>query len=108
MWAHYSGPANNHKIYVHSKCSNLCAHCNMLVHSLQGREVENLANDLRGFYFQNRCLAVLLTGRALWQKLWLHDTKQCTQMQMEQEVFILADISSSDGCAMQLISQEEG
>jgi len=29
-------------------------------------------------------------------------------MQMEQEVFILADISSSDGCAMQLISQEEG
>jgi len=50
----------------------------------------------------------MLTGRALWQKLWLHDTKQCTQMQMEQEVFILADISSSDGCAMQLISQEEG
>jgi len=42
-------------------------------------------------------LGSIVDGRALWQKLWFYDAKPCTQMQMEQAVFILADISSSDG-----------
>ena len=43
-----------------------------------------------------------------WQKLELQDVKSWTWMQMRQEVFILANVSSSDGCAMWWISQEEG
>jgi len=43
---------------------NLCAHCNMLVHSLQGREVENLANDLRGFYFQKQVLGSIVDRKS--------------------------------------------
>jgi len=37
---------------------------------------------------------------AFWQKLLLQEAKLWTWMQMKQEVFDLADISSLDGCAM--------
>ena len=56
----------------------------------------------------DRCLTVILMAGGFWKKLWLQDAKPWTQMQMKQKVFISADVSSLEGCAMQWISQEEG
>ena len=62
----------------------------------------------RRVYFQDGCLAVSLTKGAFLQKLLLQVEKPWTWIQMKQEVFGLAHVSSLDGCDMWWISQEEG
>jgi len=41
-------------------------------------------------------LGSTVDSRSLWQKLQLQDAKLWTQTQMKKEVFVSADISSSD------------
>jgi len=60
--------------------------------------------------FEERFLPRWLLGRRgiLLQKLWLQAAKQWTQMQMNQEVFSLANVSSLEGCDIKWIGWEEG
>ena len=63
---------------------------------------------LKGVYFRDCFLAVEVTERPFLQKVGMQLANPWTRTQIKHKVTTLANMSSSGGCEMQWMSQDEG